>query len=41
VINRGGATSAEIRQLIEQVQEKVLETSGVGLEREVIYLGEF
>lgn len=41
VINRGGATSAQIRQLIEKVQERVLETAGVGLEREVIYLGEF
>lgn len=41
VINRGGATSAQIRRLIEDVQRRVLEHSGVALEREVIYLGEF
>lgn len=41
VINRGGATSAQIRQLIEDVQRKVYEDSGVRLEREVIYLGDF
>jgi UDP-N-acetylmuramate dehydrogenase len=41
VINRGNATAAEIRSLIETVQEKVAADSGVRLEREVIYLGEF
>lgn len=41
IINRGGATSAQIRQLIEEVQEKVFADAGVRLEREVIYLGEF
>ena len=41
VINRGGATSAQIRTLISDVQEKVFEDSGVRLEREVIFLGEF
>ena len=41
VINRGGASAAEIRSLIEQVQQRVYEDAGVRLEREVIYLGEF
>ena len=41
VINRGSATAAEIRSVIETVQEKVAANSGVRLEREVIYLGEF
>lgn len=41
VINRGGANAAQIRKLIEEVQRIVLENSGVQLEREVIFLGEF
>lgn len=41
VINRGGATSAQIRKLIEDVQARVFEESGIKLEREVIFLGEF
>ncbi len=41
LINRGQAASADIRALIETVQRCVLEESGVTLEREVIYLGEF
>jgi UDP-N-acetylmuramate dehydrogenase len=41
VINRGNASAAQIRQLIEEVQRIVLEDSGVQLEREVILLGEF
>ena len=41
VINRGGATAAQIRTLIEQVQQAVYDSAGVLLEREVIYLGEF
>ena len=41
IINRGGATSAHIRALIEEVQRIVLEQSGVLLEKEVIFLGEF
>ena len=41
VINRGNASAAQIRQLIEEVQRIVLEDSGVQLEREVIFLGEF
>ena len=41
IINRSGATSAQIRALIEDVQQKVCEAAGVRLEREVIFLGEF
>ena len=41
VINRGGATSAQIRALIEDVQQKVCEAAGVRLEREEIFHGEF
>jgi UDP-N-acetylmuramate dehydrogenase len=41
VINRGNASAAQIRKLIEEVQRIVLEDSGVRLEREVIFLGEF
>lgn len=41
VINRGGASAAQIRRLIEEVQRIVMENSGVQLEREVIFLGEF
>lgn len=41
VINRGGATAAEIRQLICDVQEKVEAQFGVRLETEVRFLGDF
>ena len=41
VINRGEASAAQIRRLIEEVQRIVLENSGVQLEREVIFLGDF
>ena len=41
VINRGGATAAQIRQLICDVQDKVEEQFGVRLETEVRFVGEF
>ena len=41
VVNRDNASAAEIRQVIEDVQAKVLAHSGIRLEREVIFLGEF
>ena len=41
VINRGGASARQIRDVIEAVTERVYEASGIRLEREVIYLGEF
>ncbi|MEK7557511.1 MAG: UDP-N-acetylmuramate dehydrogenase, partial [Patescibacteria group bacterium] len=36
ILNRGRATSQDIRQLIEQAQVSVLKTSGVQLEPEVV-----
>lgn len=39
VVNRGAATAAQILELIERVQERVQETSGVNLEPEVRLLG--
>ncbi len=41
VVNRGNATSAEIYELIREVQKRVKESSGVDIETEVICLGEF
>lgn len=41
VINRGKATSADVRQLILDVQEKVYKEFGVHLETEVKLLGKF
>ena len=41
VINRGDATAADVKLLIEQVAERVYENSGVRLEPEVKFLGEF
>lgn len=41
VINRGNATAADIRQLIQDVQERVKAHSGVELETEVRFLGKF
>lgn len=41
IVNDRGASSAEIRELIDYVQNRVQEQSGVTLEPEVIFLGEF
>lgn len=41
VVNRGGATAADILSLIEQVTERVEAASGVRLEPEVKCIGEF
>lgn len=41
VINSGNATAADIREVIEEVQQRVKKKFGVVLEREVIYLGDF
>ena len=35
IVNRGGATSADVRELIRQVQARVLDAAGVRLEPEV------
>lgn len=41
VINKENATSAQIRQLMEDVQQRVYEQSGVKLEPEVKFIGTF
>lgn len=41
VINRGDASAADIREVIEEVQERVKDRFHVRLEREVIFLGDF
>lgn len=38
VVNRGGATSADVKQLIDAVREKVRQSSGVTLECEIRFL---
>ena len=35
VVNRGGATCSDVLSLVKQVQQKVLEQTGVALEMEV------
>ena len=39
VINRGGATAADVKALIKKIQKKVFENDGVMLEPEVIFTG--
>jgi UDP-N-acetylmuramate dehydrogenase len=39
IINIGGATAADVKSLIETIQQKVRETKGILLEPEVIFLG--
>ena len=41
IVNAGGATASEIRQLSEFVQQKVAENFGIELHREIILLGDF
>lgn len=41
VINRGNATASQIAELIREVQKRVLENSGIVLETEVKFLGDF
>ena len=41
VINRGNATAAQVRQLMEDVIRRVKETSGIILEPEVRMVGDF
>jgi UDP-N-acetylmuramate dehydrogenase len=41
IVNAGGATASDIKQLSEYVQEKVAEKFGIQLKREIILLGEF
>ena len=41
VINTGGASAADIAEVIQEVQRQVKEKFGVALEKEVIFLGDF
>lgn len=41
IINKGNASASDIYQLIQEVQKRVLDDSGVSLEPEVRMLGEF
>ena len=41
MINRGGGTAADVRQLIERVQETVLTQTGYALEPEILFVGDF
>lgn len=41
IVNTGNATAADVREVIEEVQQRVKEKFGVTLEREVIFLGDF
>ena len=41
VVNRGGATAADIREVIEEVQERVRDRFHVTLEPEIVFLGDF
>lgn len=41
IINLGGATAQDVRELIEMVQERVYQYSGIHLEPEVRFVGEF
>lgn len=41
IINRGRATAAEVRALIEQCHKLVQKTNGIDLEREVEFVGEW
>jgi UDP-N-acetylmuramate dehydrogenase len=40
ILNRGYATAAQVKALIQEIQETVWRTQGVALEREVIFLPE-
>ena len=41
IVNAGGATASDIKQLSEFVQQKVTEKFGIQLKREIILLGKF
>lgn len=41
VVNTGRATAEDVREVIEEVQQRVKEKFGVRLEREIIFLGDF
>ena len=39
IVNEGGASAAEIRELIERCKQDVRERFGVALREEIVYLG--
>jgi UDP-N-acetylmuramate dehydrogenase len=41
IVNEGGATAAEIRELVERCKRAVHDRFGVALREEIVYLGEF
>jgi UDP-N-acetylmuramate dehydrogenase len=41
LVNNGGASAADMRSLIEEVQQRVFDATGFLLEEEVIYAGEW
>jgi UDP-N-acetylmuramate dehydrogenase len=41
IVNEGGATAADLRNLIFEVKEKVVQSTGFVLEEEVIYAGDW
>ncbi len=41
VVNRGGATAADVLELCRQVQQRIMDKDGVALEPEVRFVGEF
>ena len=41
IVNTGNATATDIREVIEEVQERVEERFHVSLEPEIIFLGDF
>ncbi len=38
IVNRGGATATDVRSLIQQIKDRVFDTSGVHLEEEIVIL---
>jgi UDP-N-acetylmuramate dehydrogenase len=38
ILNRGGASAAQVKALITEIQEQVWRTQGIALEREVVFL---
>jgi len=41
IVNRGGATAAQVLALMNRVEKEVFDSSGVALEREIKLIGEF
>jgi UDP-N-acetylmuramate dehydrogenase len=41
IVNRGGARAADVRALIVHIQKTVYERTGVVLDPEVVFVGEF